>query len=344
MAEIFDITSDRRNHTQLDLLSTENTWEKIQNCSVTPTESYHLVNKRYVDKTIGLPKTMTISGTVSKEFSVQAGIDKSVTCSGTASTNLTASGGVAKTVTVSGQLTYSGSHMGSYSSTVTGNVSFGVTFLSNPSCSISGRGIISGGNGGSWQNVKITSVSTTSASISATISGVGTVGGTVPSSISGTYDYKVTATGYVSGSQLLSGNATKTVSYGTTFLSTPTISNASNCSVSNVGTTSATVTVPVSGYCNTGNTITLSGDYSFVASGKIDGLVPVGETITESKSFGVTFIGLPTITNLNNCEVSDLTADSATVTVELSGNCETGKSVTLTKDYSFVISGNIEGE
>ena len=254
MAEIFDITSSRRDHTQIDLLNNENTWLKIQNCSVKPTENYHLTNKAYVDELyeiviIGTPTTIEIKDVASKTVS-GASVTKTVTKSYSSYSNTytNLSSGHSKGITFSSNSTFT----------------YGVTFLNTPTVTTSN---------GSYYKVSL--VNTSYATI-------------------GIYDYH---------------NSNQT---GVTATGTPIY----NCKESRPA---GTVT----------------------AVGEINGTTTVNDTVTFTKSFGVAFKNIPTITNLVNCTVSEITTSSCVVTVPVSGTVTSGSSVVLEKEYSFVVNGNV---
>lgn len=249
MAEIFDITSNRRDHTQIDLLNNENTWLKAQNCSVAPSENYNLVNKAYVDELFEIK---------------QQGTPTSITVADIASKSVTTTS-VTKTVTKS------------YSA-------------------------YSGSNGGSGN--------------------LGTQGG-------------------------IQLRETDTFTYGVTFSGIPTVitSNSDYYKISSVSATYAKINVYhyiTFAYGGGGGTYTFTKPAGTVtATGQISSTTTVNETVTFTKSFGVVFKDIPTITNIVNCTVSDITTSSCTVTVPLSGSVTTGSTVTLSKDYSFIVNGNV---
>ena len=256
MAEIFDITSSRRDHTQIDLLNNENTWLKAQNCSVAPSENYNLVNKAYVDelfeiKQQGTPASITIADTASKTVTIE---------------------GTTKTVTKS------------------------YAYYNNTPNS-------------SWIS---------------------------------------------SSSQGVVFNAVDTFNYGVTFIAPPSVSssnstyyrvntvNVSNCTVN---TYHEEIKYLISNPTSSSGAVHKYGTYrssgSVTATGVISSTTTVNDTVTFTKSFGVVFKDIPTITNLVNCTVSDITTSSCTVTVTLSGGVASGSTVTLSNNYSFIVNGNI---
>ena len=72
-----------------------------------------------------------------------------------------------------------------------------------------------------------------------------------------------TATGQIISSKVVSKTVSKTVNYGVTYKDTPTISNIVGCTISDIGTTACTVTTTLSTTLSSGQSTTLSSDFSF---------------------------------------------------------------------------------
>lgn len=204
-----------------------------------------------------------VSGNVNVSvIEVQEDVQKSLT--GTLSVTVSNNDTATKTVTkrynsYSNEGTDNSSSSGGYNSIGTDTFTYGVTFSSTPTVSTSDSGYY-----------RVSSVTTTNARIARyAYRNSNSIG-------PGYWQYRdtapagtATATGQISSSKVVSQTVSQVVNYGVTYKDIPTISNVVGCTVSDIGTTSCTVTTTLSATLSAGQSKELSSDYSFDVIGDV---------------------------------------------------------------------------